>query len=60
MLAVMNELQPVFSNLERVHVTKAKIQEAIRIIDDQTLAYELKDLDSELDDIQSTDDFLNF
>lgn len=60
MLAVLNALQPLFSNLERVHVTKAKIQEALRIIDDQTLAYELKDLDTELGTISSPVDFLDF
>lgn len=45
MLEVLNQLQPLFSHLERTHVTKAKIQEAYKMIDDLTLTYELADLD---------------
>ncbi|MFW2177359.1 MULTISPECIES: DnaA ATPase domain-containing protein [unclassified Moraxella] len=55
MLAVINHLQPLFSNLERTYVTKAKIQEAVSIINDQTLTYELQDLA-----IDEHDDFLDF
>ncbi len=45
MLAVISYIQPMFSNLGRIQVPKAMIQEAIKIIDEQTLLYELKDLE---------------
>lgn len=45
MLGVLNHLQPLLSNLERAHVTKAKVQEAIKTIDEQTLVYELQDIE---------------
>lgn len=54
MLGVLNQLQPLLSNLERAHVTKAKIQQAIKTIDDQTLLYELQDIEV------SEDPFLDF
>lgn len=57
MLAVLKELQPLFSNLERTHVTKAKIAEACKIIDEQTLLYEMQGLQLELDGYH--DDFLD-
>lgn len=58
MLAVLSQLQPLFSNLERSHVTKAKIAEACKIIDEQTLLYEIQGLQLELDNEDS--DFLDF
>lgn len=60
MLGVLTELQPLFSNLERAHVTKAKIQQAIDIIDNQTLMYELQDLDTPVDNLATQNDFLDF
>lgn len=56
MLAILNELQPLFSNLERAHVTKAKIQDAMKIIDNLTLSFELVDFD----EIEENENFLDF
>lgn len=56
MLNVINELQPLFSNLERVNITKAKIQQAVKMIDEQTLIYEVQDLNI----VDENDDFLDF
>ncbi len=58
MLAVLNKLQPLFSNLDRAQITKAKISEAKKIIDDQTLLYEIRDLPVALHEPPS--DFLDF
>lgn len=58
MLGVLSELQPVFSNLERTQITKAKINEAKKIIDDQTLLYEVRGLQVDFDDHDSS--FLDF
>ena len=56
MLAILNELQPLFSNLDRTHVTKAKIQDAMKIIDNLTLNFELADFD----EIEENENFLDF
>lgn len=59
MLAVLNELQPLFSNMERTplnKVTKAKIQDAMNIIDNLTLNFELADFD----EIEENENFLDF
>lgn len=44
MLEILDKLQPLFSNINRVQVPKAIIIEAKRIIDEQTLMVELQDL----------------
>ena len=44
MLAVLEHIQPMFSNLGRSQVSKTVILEAFKQIDDKTLLYELKDL----------------
>ena len=56
MLAILNELQPIFSNLERTHVTKAKIQDAMKIIDHLTLSFELADFE----ELEEHENFLDF
>lgn len=56
MLAVLEHIQPMFSNLGRSQVPKAVITEAFKQIDDKTLLYELQDLDLTEDD----SDFLDF
>lgn len=56
MLNIVNALQPLFSNLERANITKAKIQQATKMIDEQTLMYEVQDLVIAEDD----DNFLDF
>lgn len=58
MLSVLTQLQPLFSNLDRQHVTKAKIAEATKIIDEQTLLYEVQGLHTQLDDDEQS--FLDF
>lgn len=54
MLGILQHLQPVFSNLER-NITKAKIQEATKIIDEQTLMYEVREFD-----FDESESFLDF
>lgn len=56
MLAVLEHIQPMFSNLGRTQVPKAVITEAFKQIDDKTLLYELQDLDLTEED----SDFLDF
>lgn len=58
MLEVLASLQPMFCNLERAHVTKAKIQAAIKLIDERTLLYELRDITSTEE--QVSEDWLDF
>ncbi len=47
MMAVLNYIQPMFSNLGRSNISKAVISDAIRTIDEQTLAAELADIEYE-------------
>ncbi|WP_434352702.1 DnaA/Hda family protein [Psychrobacter sp. HD31] len=42
MMAVLNYIQPMFSNLARNHISKATINEAKKIIDEQSLLVELE------------------
>ena len=44
MMDVLNYIQPMFSNLSRVNISKTVISEAIKTIDEQTLIAELLDL----------------
>ena len=46
MMDVLNYIQPMFSNLGRNNISKAVINDAIRTIDEQTLAAELADITS--------------
>lgn len=43
MMEILNFIQPMFSNLGRVNISKAAINEAIKIIDEQSLLAELED-----------------
>ncbi|MDO5769833.1 MAG: DnaA regulatory inactivator Hda [Psychrobacter sp.] len=63
MMEVLNYIQPMFSNLNRVNISKTVISEAIKMIDEQTLVAELLDLgmpeeSSDMDSLslRSTDD----
>ena len=47
MLDILNVIQPLFSNLNRSHVSKAVINQAIAMIDEQTLMAELEDINQE-------------
>lgn len=47
MMAVLNYIQPMFSNLARVNISKAAINTAIKIIDEQTLLAELESVDTD-------------
>ncbi|OPH35108.1 DnaA ATPase domain-containing protein [Moraxella atlantae] len=62
MLEVLTAVQPMFTNLERAHVTKAKVQAAIKLIDERTLLDELRDLTSDDDTLASDrqQDWLDF
>ncbi len=47
MMEVLNYIQPMFSNLGRSNISKAVITDALRTIDEQTLAAELADISQE-------------
>ena len=47
MMEVLNYIQPMFSNLGRSNISKAVISDALRTIDEQTLAAELADISQE-------------
>ena len=47
MMEVLNYIQPMFSNLGRSNIAKAVISDALRTIDEQTLAAELADITQE-------------
>ena len=47
MMEVLNYIQPMFSNLGRSNISKAVIGDALRTIDEQTLAAELADIAQE-------------
>ena len=47
MMEVLNYIQPMFSNLGRSNISKAVIGDALRTIDEQTLAAELADISQE-------------
>ncbi len=47
MMEVLNYIQPMFSNLGRSNISKAVIGDALRTIDEQTLAAELADINQE-------------
>ena len=47
MMEVLNYIQPMFSNLGRSNISKAVITDALRTIDEQTLAAELADIAQE-------------
>lgn len=47
MLEVLNVIQPLFSNRNRTHVSKAMINEATAMIDEYTLLAELSDINQE-------------
>lgn len=47
MMEVLNYIQPMFSNLGRSNISKAVISDALRTIDEQTLAAELADITQE-------------
>ncbi len=47
MMEVLNYIQPIFSNLGRSNISKAVISDALRTIDEQTLAAELADISQE-------------
>jgi len=47
MMEVLNYIQPMFSNLGRSNISKAVIADALRTIDEQTLAAELADIAQE-------------
>ena len=47
MMDVLNYIQPMFSNLGRNNISKAVISDALRTIDEQTLAAELADITQE-------------
>ena len=47
MMDVLNYIQPMFSNLGRSNISKAVISDALRTIDEQTLAAELADIAQE-------------
>ncbi len=47
MMEVLNYIQPMFSNLGRNNISKAVISDALRTIDEQTLAAELADISQE-------------
>ena len=47
MMEVLNYIQPMFSNLGRSNISKAVISDALRTIDEQTLAAELADIAQE-------------
>lgn len=44
MLAVLDHIQPMFSNRARSQITKALIADAKKAIDEQTLVYEMQDI----------------
>lgn len=44
MLEIVDKLQPFFSNISRTQVPKAMINEAKKMIDEQSLMFELRDL----------------
>lgn len=46
-MEVLNYIQPMFSNLGRSNISKAVISDALRTIDEQTLAAELADISQE-------------
>ena len=48
MIDILNFIQPMFSNLNRAHLSKSAINDAIRIIDEQTLTAELADIHQEI------------
>ncbi|WP_230656034.1 DnaA ATPase domain-containing protein [Psychrobacter sp. I-STPA10] len=48
MIDILNFIQPMFSNLNRAYVSKAVINDAIRLIDEQTLTAELADIHQEI------------
>lgn len=54
MLVILEKIQPLFANLGRVHVPKSIIQQAIQMIDKQTLLYELQGLQTS----ENIDNFL--
>lgn len=59
MMEVLNYIQPMFSNLNRVNISKSVISEAIKMIDEQTLIAELLDIgvsDSQRDVSQPSSD----
>lgn len=56
MLNLIGHLQPLFSTLERTNIPKAKIQQAMKMIDEKTLMYEVQDLAN----IDTDDNFLDF
>lgn len=56
MMDVLNYIQPMFSNLSRVNISKAVISEAIRTIDEQTLVAELLDLGMSADALDHESD----
>ncbi len=47
MMEVLNYIQPMFSNLSRSNLSKVVISDAMRIIDERTLATELADIAQE-------------
>ena len=56
MMEVLNYIQPMFSNLGRSNISKAVISDALRTIDEQTLAAELADIAQETQvDNETTD-----
>lgn len=55
MIEVLNYIQPMFSNLGRSNISKAVISDAIRTIDEQTLASELIDIAQEAQIDNQTD-----
>lgn len=56
MLEIVDKLQPLFSNIHRTQVPKATITEAKRIIDEQTLMFELQDINV----LSSDDELMQF
>lgn len=58
MMEVLNYIQPMFSNLGRSNISKAVINDALRTIDEQTLAAELADISQEtqIDNQTANDD----
>lgn len=47
MIEVLNYIQPMFSNMGRTNISKAVMNDALRTIDEQTLAAELEDITQE-------------
>ncbi|WP_193778005.1 DnaA ATPase domain-containing protein [Psychrobacter sp. FDAARGOS_221] len=47
MLDILNVIQPMFSNLNRAHISKSVINQALEMIDEHTLMAELEDIHQE-------------